>query len=70
MSQIVELVHPSVVLGESYSGLVAEFSGAGEKLVPFVLAFKHHDFDALLQKLTDCSRGIGLPDGFVPHSTF
>lgn len=42
----------------------------GEKYVPFVLGFDHRDFDAMLARLTDCSRGVGLPDGFVPHSTF
>lgn len=70
MTHTVELVRPGIAFLDSYGGLVAEFAEAGEKFVPFVLAFDHRDFDALLRTLADCSRGIGLPDGFVSHSTY
>jgi len=43
---------------------------AGEKRVPFTLSFPFDDFEALLARLRDESNGIGLPEGFVPHSTF
>jgi predicted acetyltransferase len=55
---------------ESYRSLVEEFLERGEDLVPFPLSFPHADFDAFLDRLDACSRGEGLPDGFVPHSTF
>ena len=66
----VELVQPSTLHRDSYRSLVAEFLGCAETLVPFVLSFDHSDFDAMLTRLTDCARGIGLSQGFVPHSTF
>ena len=66
----IDLVVPDARLGDSYRGLVAEFKAAGEDLVPFVLAFDASDVGALLARLDDCAHGIGLPDGFVPHSTF
>lgn len=66
----VELVTPSGALRDSYRGLVNEFVKQNESLVPFVLRFEHCDFDALLARLDACSRGIGLPGGFVPHSTY
>lgn len=69
-SSRLDLVVPDARFRDSYRGLVAEFAAAGEKLVPFVLAFDHNDFDAMLARLDGCSRGLGLPDGFVPHSTF
>lgn len=65
-----ELVAPAARLRDSYRSLVAEIAAAGEKPVPFVLAFDDSDFDALLARLSACSRGIGLPEGFVAHSTF
>ena len=65
-----ELIAPDARFRDSYRRLVAEFAAAGEKPVPFVLAFGDTDFDALLARLSACSRGIGLPRGFVSHSTF
>ncbi len=65
----VELVRPSAELRDSYRGLVGEFTAAGEKLIPFVLAFDHYDFGAFLRQLDGFAHGIGLPDGFVAHST-
>jgi predicted acetyltransferase len=70
MASQMELVHPSASLRDSYRALVAEFVSNNEKLVPFTLSFPHDDFAAMLAKLAECSRGIGLPDGFVAHSTF
>ena len=69
-SSRVDLVKPDARLADSYRGLVAEFAQAGERAVPFVLAFDHRDFDAMLAQLEGCARGIGLPAGFVPHSTY
>lgn len=64
------LVHPSAHLRDSYRALIAEFVASGDALVPFTLAFDNTDFDAFLSKLADCANGIGVPDGFVAHSTF
>ncbi|QJR13520.1 hypothetical protein DSM104440_00304 [Usitatibacter palustris] len=47
-----------------------EFVERGEALVPFVLSFPNEDFDAFLSRLAACSRGEGIPPGFVAHSTF
>ena len=69
-SSRLDLVVPDARLCDSYRGLVSDFALAREKLIPFVLAFDDSDFAAMLARLDACSRGIGLPDGFVPHSTF
>lgn len=61
---------PHAGLAASYRELVREFIDQGEPLVPFTLEFPHADFEALVRRLDDCSRGEGLPAGFVPHSTF
>jgi predicted acetyltransferase len=61
---------PHAALADSYRALVAEFTARGEPLIPFPLAFDNADFDAFVAKLDDSSRGVGLPEGFVPNSTF
>ena len=70
MTPSLELVRPEPALRESYRGLVAEFVAAGEALIPFTLAFGHDDFAAFLARLEACARGIGVPAGFVAHSTY
>lgn len=69
-SPALELVHPSSTLRDSYRALIAEFVANGDALVPFTLAFENADFDAFLSRLSDCAVGVGVPDGFVAHSTF
>jgi predicted acetyltransferase len=69
MAQSVELVRPSALFRDSYRGLVAEFTEASEKLIPFTLAFEHIDFEALLRRLDACAQGIEVSKGFVAHST-
>ncbi len=55
---------------DSYRELVDEFHRAGESLVPFTLAFPNEDFEAFLAQLEACRQGAGIPQGFVPHSTY
>jgi predicted acetyltransferase len=64
------LVAPGVAYRDSYRALVAEFVARGEPLVPFTLSFPNDDFAAFVAQLADCERGVGIPLGFVPHSTF
>lgn len=64
-----ELIEPSREFRDSYAGLVTELVESGERFIPFTLGFDHSDFDALVARLRDCALGIGLPRGFVPHST-
>lgn len=64
------LVPPSAHLRDSYRTLIAEFVAHGDALVPFTLSFDNTDFDTFLARLADCAKGVGVPDGFVAHSTF
>lgn len=70
MPASLSLGSPSVELIESYREHVREFEAAGEDLVPFPLGFEHHDGPALVERLARASRGEGLPEGFVAHSTY
>jgi predicted acetyltransferase len=64
------LVRPHPGGADSYRALVREFVARGEPLIPFPLAFDNAHFAGFLARLEDAARGVGLPDGFVPHSTF
>ena len=61
---------PGTAHADSYRSLVREFLVHGEPLIPFTLEFPHSDFPALVRRLEACARGEGLPEGFVPHSTW
>lgn len=64
------LVAPAAAYKDSYRSLVAEFAASGDPLTPFTLAFPHENFEAFLAELSGAAQGIGIPAGFVPHSTF
>ena len=70
MPQSLRLQAPSGELRDSYRDLIAELDAGGEARVPFPLSFPFEDFDALLASLRDYANGVGLKEGFVPHSTY
>jgi predicted acetyltransferase len=70
MTPNLQFEQPHTGLQESYRDLIREFQAAGEPLVPFPLSFPNDDFPAFLARLAACSRGEGIPPGFVPHSTY
>ena len=61
---------PHAGLQDSFRSLVSEFLERGEDLVPFPLSFAHEDFADFLAQLDACSRGEGLAEGFVAHTTY
>ncbi len=64
------LESPSEKWKVSYLSLVQEFRDKGESFVPFILGFPTTDFSAFLKKMEESAKGIGIPQGFVPHETF
>ena len=70
MAAAASLVAPSAANKVSYRALVREFTDRGEPLVPFPLSFANDNFEAVRALLAGCAQGIGIPPGFVPHSTF
>lgn len=61
---------PSLRLKEAYLDYRAEWVASGERFVPWVVERDPADFDAMLAELDREARGEGLPDGWVPCSTF
>jgi len=69
MKNKVALVLPRPNLKETYIECVQEFVANHEPFVPFPLGFEYEDFDGLLAKLDDYSKGIAIPEGFVANTT-
>jgi predicted acetyltransferase len=65
-----QLVIPNEKYEKSYYDLLYEYESRKEVPIPFTLSFEYDDFRGLLKRLHDCSKGINIPDGFVPHSSF
>jgi predicted acetyltransferase len=57
-------------LADSYRSMVREFDDRGEERIPFTLDWDCDHFDGFLARLDECARGVNLPEGFVPHTTF
>lgn len=70
MNQRLRFEEPRLEVQDSFRRLVREFVERGEPLIPFPLSFDHSDFAAFVRRLSACARGDGIPDGFVPHSTY
>ena len=65
-----KLIEPSLSYNDQYIDFMEDWKSTGEQLVPFVLSMDYSNFGEYVRKLNNFSQGIGLPDGFVPHSTF
>jgi len=70
MEKKVALVFPRPNLKETYIECVKDFVANDEPLIPFSLSFQYEDFDELLAKLDDYSKGIAIPEGFVANTTY
>jgi predicted acetyltransferase len=62
------LVLPNMELAESYREYIRELGT--EERYPFPLDFDHGDFASLLQRLDAFSKGVDIPEGFVPSTTY
>ncbi len=65
---MLSLIKPTVEYEQSYQSYIREL-GDSERY-PFTLDFEFDDFPALVAQLNNFSLGIGIPDGWVPHTTF
>ena len=64
------LIVPNADYEASHQGFVAEFVARGEQIIPWVGAEQYVTFGDYVAKLEAASRGVGIREGFVPHSTF
>lgn len=68
--QELRLIKPDVGMEESYVGFRQEWLDKGEANMPAVLKEDAGDFAALVARLEAAEQGAGLPEGWVPYSTY
>src|ERR1700741_2474294 len=64
------LIEPTAALENEHKQMLDEWLDTGERLVPFTLQYDTSDFRNYISRLNNCKKGIGLPENFVPNSTF
>jgi predicted acetyltransferase len=65
-----KLIVPTVGLAAEHQLMLNEWLYTGERMVPYTLQGDTSNFSRYIGQLKDCEKGIGVPDGFVPSSTF
>lgn len=64
------LIAPHADYEASHRTFLQEFTARAERVVPWIVAEPYVTFQGYVAMLAAASRGIGLRDGGVPHSTF
>jgi predicted acetyltransferase len=64
------LIRPDIAFKAEYLAMLQEHLAVGESRQAKNLDLAHQDFAAFVRALTDRERGIGLPSGYVPGTTF
>ncbi|WP_078553812.1 GNAT family N-acetyltransferase [Bacillus alkalicellulosilyticus] len=67
---MVYLVKPTVSLKEDYLSFYQEWLDSGEEMIPWVIEKDPANFEEMIQSIQDHEKGINLPDGWVPDSTY
>ncbi|GGB38488.1 acetyltransferase [Lentibacillus populi] len=70
MTNGVRLIQPTVDFKAAYLDFHDEWVKSGETMIPWVIEKDPTDFAAMVQSLLEAALGIGLPDGWVPDSTY
>lgn len=64
------LIDPNIGFENQYREMLRDWKTAGEEPQPWVLQEDDSNFPRMVQKFKNLSKGIGVPTGFVPSSTF
>jgi len=65
-----KLTEPTIEFENEYNEMLSDWKQSGEKLVPFIIEYDTTDFQRLVEQMHGFKNGIGVPETFVPHSTF
>ncbi|MGG4146865.1 GNAT family N-acetyltransferase [Paenibacillus algorifonticola] len=65
-----KLVKPQIELKDEYLAFYQEWKESKEDMVPWVISEDPSDFQKMLAFLSNHELGLGIPEGWVPDSTF
>jgi predicted acetyltransferase len=64
------LIAPNPGYEPTHRSFIDEFVARGETVIPWIVAEPYVTFGDYVAKLAGAAHGIGIPEGFVAHSTF
>ena len=64
------LIHPIKHLEVDFRAAISEFRALGEDTIASTFSYYEENFDIYLQLIADAEKGLNLPTGFVPYSTY
>lgn len=67
---MLELILPDETYQQQYHAMLAAWQAAAEEPAPWVLQLNYADFGAMVRLLSGYAQGMGVPQGFVPSTTF
>ncbi|TXC92015.1 GNAT family N-acetyltransferase [Metabacillus litoralis] len=70
MSSSLTLIKPTTDLKEEYLSFYDEWVQSKEEMIPWVIEKDPTNFDNMIQFLANNEKGINLPTGWVPDSTY
>jgi predicted acetyltransferase len=66
----IKLIIPDIKYEKEFINFINDFKSTGEKLIPFILKFYKGNIIDYVNDLLNFSKGIGVPEGLIEHSTF
>lgn len=70
MNNQVYLVKPTVEMEKEYLDFYLEWKESGEVMIPWVIEKDPTDFHGMIEFLRKSEKGVNLPEGWVPDSTY
>lgn len=67
---MISLIEPNVEYKNQYIEMIEEWKKTEKELTPWVLDMDYYNFEDMVLKLKNFSKGIGVEKKFVPSSTF
>lgn len=65
-----KLIKPTKILESEFIATIGEFRSHGENNIEFLFSRSGDDFDVYLNKTLQAEGGYGLPEGFVPYTSY
>lgn len=66
----IRLIEPTVDLKSEFLEMAEEFNAEGKKVIDGIGSVDKDDFENSVSRSKDHAKGVGLPEGWVPASTY